>query len=210
MRGKMDTYVDNILTEDAFPKDFINERTKSTIGKGFEQISNKQILNRYNRTILSLDENLTVNKDEGTNEMTLFYPSEAYTCNCSPHRRAETAMLLFGSKSTNGHAFAICSDCLFNLLLILLKYYKYKKTYQYRFKQNFIRLSRLKYDCECYLCNNESAYFYKLNFNKRNIILCESCLYDFIDLMLTAPTTQTLFPYLTTQYTEEKARRNKQ
>lgn len=207
VQGKIDTYIDAILAENVFPKDFINEKTKMPIGKSFEQSSNKQILNRYNRTILSLSENLTINKDSTKNEISLFYPTESYECNCHPHRKAETAILLFGTKCNDGHAFAICSDCLFHLLLILLKYYKYEKIYQYRFNKNFIRLSRLKFDCECYLCNENTPQFFKLNFNQRNIILCENCLYDFIDLMLTSPTTQTLFPYLTHQYIQAKRQR---
>lgn len=204
MKGRMDVYFDNALKENVFPKDFINEHTKMPIGKSFEQSLNQQLYSRYQRTLNSFSENLSIPEHSEKTSIILFYPTEYYFCTCSPHRKQEKAVLLFGTKYTGGHAFAICSDCFLKLMMILLKHYKYNKVYQYRNRKNHISLNNVKYNCECYLCKDNNGKHYILEFNKRNIILCENCLNDFTDLILTSPTAKSMFPLLAEHYIKQK------
>lgn len=204
MKGRMDVYFDNALKENVFPKDFINEHTKMPIGKSFEQSLNQQLYSRYQRTLNSFSENLSISECSEKTSMMLFYPTEYYFCTCSPHRKQEQAVLLFGTRYTGGHAFAICADCFLKLMLILLRHYKYNKVYQYRNRKNFISLNNAKYDCICYLCKDSGSKHYILEFNKRRIVLCESCLNDFTDLILTSPTAKSMFPLLAEQYIQQR------
>lgn len=205
MKGKLDVYFNKALEESVFPKDLINERTKKPIGKSCELNLNKQLYSKFQRTLNSFSENLTLPEINSKTTMMLFYPTEYYFCNCSAHRMQEQALFLFGTKYTGGHAFAICSDCFLNLSLILLRYYKYDKVYHYRSKKDFISLSNVKEDCECYLCKSKESSHYKLKFNKRNFILCKSCLDDFTELILTSPTAKAMLPSLSEQYINIKA-----
>lgn len=208
MNGNLEVYFNNAIEEHVFPKDFINERTKRPVGKSCELDLNRQLYSRYQRTVNSFSNTLNIHENDKETSMMLFYPTEEYFCNCAPHRNPESAILMFGTKYTGGHAFAICSDCFLKLLLILLKYYKYNKVYQYRNRKNFISLNNMKSDCACYLCKNHNGTHYNLEFNKRNIILCESCLNDFVDLILTSPSAKAMFPFLAEQYINLKAQKN--
>lgn len=210
MKGKLEVYFNNAIEETVFPKDFINERTKKPIGKSCEEHLNKQLYSKYQRTINSFSNDLSIHENDEKTSMMLFYPTEEYFCNCAPHRRPEKAILMFGTKYTGGHAFAICSDCFFKLLLILLKHCKYNRVYQYRNYKNSISLNNPKEPCECYLCRSKSSdsKCYKLTFNRKNIFLCDSCLQDFTELMLTSPTAKSMFPALADQYINLKEQKN--
>lgn len=209
MKGKIADYCRMVLSQDEFPQDFYNEQTHLSIAKTCEYNSNEMIQLKYDRTTLSFDENLTIKNSSAKTKMVLFYPSKKYLCNSSPHYETRYAVMLFGTKNDNGHAFAICPDCLFTLSLILLRYYKYRKLYFYSSRKNFIRLERNYDRSECYLCRRNSGEQFKISFHKRNFTLCESCLESFTDLILTSPTTETLFPYLTNEYIKVKNRHKK-
>lgn len=199
MRGKISSFYNSALNQTNFPKDFINEHTHMPIGQSCEQNANESTLIRYERARLSLEQNLTIKNPNTKTKMVLLYPSEDYNCSASLHTVPKKAVMLFGSKCDDGHAIAVCSDCLLKLALVLLKYYKSEKFYIYN-RNQCIRLTGCKDREECYVCRNDHGRMFKLCFHKHHLIFCEKCLIGFIHLILTAPTTEALYPKLANEY----------
>ncbi|MGN1202369.1 MAG: hypothetical protein ACI4RF_03680, partial [Eubacterium sp.] len=184
MKGRISIICKNMLESEKFPNDFFDEHSHKMIGRTYEFQTNRIIQNKYERTEICTNKNLTV---KNKTKMVLFYPSEDFPCNIGKHMQLKRAVMLFGTKSNDGHAFAVCSDCLFILSLILLKYYMYGEFYQYK-KDCKLQLKKAPNTSNCYLCQSDDSEYFRLSFDNRNIILCKKCLDDFTDLILTSPT----------------------
>lgn len=202
MKGRISVICKTMLESEEFPKDFFDEHVHMMIGRSYELQSNRLLQKKYDRTELCSDETL---KLISKSKMLLFYPSDKYLCNIGQHRQLKQAAMLFGTKSNDGHAFAVCSDCLFMLSLMLLKYCKYGEFYCYR-KSSRPKLEKAPDTSSCYLCMEENSQFFSIALGKHNIILCKKCFDRFTELILTSPTVAALFPTLAEEYAKLKMR----
>jgi hypothetical protein len=209
MKGRLTDNFTKMLTAEYFPKDFYIDQQHTTVGIFSEINSSQAVRDKYNRTYYSFDYNLTINDDNcSRTKMEIYYPMDNFNCNGIPHPVSQDSILIFGTKNASGHAFALCPDCVFKLSIILLKYYKFNQLYKYDTAKDLIRLENAKKDKKCYLCFDEKPQkFYRVTFYKRNFVLCEQCLNDFIELILGSPTTEALFPHLASEY--EKANKKR-
>lgn len=208
MKGRISVICKNMLESDNFPKDFYDEHTHMMIGQTYELQANECINTKCNRAEMNDNENLVIKGSSAKTKFILLYPTQKFHCCGYHHSPPRNAIMLFGTKCGEGHAFALCSDCLFKLSLILLKYYKYAECYKYR-ANDTIRINKINSSSGCYLCRSNKGPYFRIRINAQNIVLCKSCLYDFIELILTSPTVELLFPTLHTEYLKAKVHKKR-